>query len=77
MTDMDRGEWGRLDERKESIVFFIGDMSHSGGTERVLSVIANGLSDRGYPVTVVSLWGDGRTFFPMGRQVKVRWIKRE
>ncbi len=74
---MDRGEWGRLDERKESIVFFIGDMSHSGGTERVLSVIANGLSDRGYPVTVVSLWGDGRTFFPMGRQVKVRWIKRE
>lgn len=66
-----------MNEKKAGIVFFIGNMSHSGGTERVLSVIANGLSERGFCVTVVSLWGDGETFFHLGKDIKVFWMKKE
>ena len=57
------------------LLFFIGNMSHSGGTERVLSVIANGLLDRGYPVAVISLWGNGRTFFELNENIKIYWQK--
>ncbi len=59
------------------IVFFIGNMSHSGGTERVLSVIANGLSERGHRVSIMSLWGTGKTFFMLNGEVKVFWAEEE
>lgn len=59
------------------LLFFIGNMSHSGGTERVLSVIANGLSGRGYQVAVISLWGNGRTFFELDENIKIYWVERE
>lgn len=63
--------------KKLSIAFFIGNMSHPGGTERVLSVIANGLSKRGYQVCVMSLWGDGVPFFPLEESIKMYWIKKQ
>lgn len=66
-----------MDMKKLSIAFFIGNMSHPGGTERVLSIIANGLSKRGYQVSVMSLWGDGETFFPLEETVKIYWIKKQ
>lgn len=59
------------------IMFFIGNMSHSGGTERVLSVIANGLSKRGFVVSVISLWGDGETGFPLDERIPVYWVEKE
>ncbi len=58
------------------LVFFIGNLSHAGGTERVLTVIANGLSDRGYPVSIISLWGDGKPFFSLNKKIPVYWVKK-
>lgn len=62
---------------RSRVMFFIGNMSHSGGTERVLSVIANGLSDRGFAVSVISLWGDGQTVFPLNDRIPVYWVEKE
>lgn len=59
------------------VMFFIGNMSHSGGTERVLSVIANGLAERGFTVMVISLWGDGKTVFPLDEKIPVYWVEKE
>lgn len=64
-------------EEKGGIAFFIGNMSHSGGTERVLCVLANGLAGRGFPVSIMSLWGKGESFFSLDGAVKVYWIERE
>ncbi len=62
---------------KKKIIFFCGNMSHSGGTERVLSIIANGLSGRGYPVSIISLWGNGNAFFSLCKDIPVYWIEKE
>lgn len=56
------------------IAFFSGDMTHSGGTERVLSLIANGLADRGYEIVIFSLCGNGSPFFALDDRVKLRWV---
>lgn len=56
------------------IAFFNGNMERSGGTERVLSIIANGLSRRGYDVIIFSLTGKGPSFFELDKNVKVHWI---
>lgn len=63
-----------MDKAREKIVFFIGNMGSFGGTERVLSVIANGLSRREYQVVIVSLWGRGESFFEIEDRVKIYWI---
>lgn len=60
-----------------NIIFFIGNMSHSGGTERVLSIVANGLAQRGYQVVIMSLWGSGETFFRIEEPVKLYWLEKE
>lgn len=57
------------------IYFFIGNMSHSGGTERVLSVIAGGLSKRGHQVAIISLWGKDKVFFPLDEKVRIFWLE--
>lgn len=62
---------------KARILFFIGNMSHSGGTERVLSVIANGLAERGHSVSVMSLWGNGISPFPLHERIKVYWVGKQ
>ena len=56
------------------IVFFSGDMSRSGGTERVLSLIANGLVDRGYEIVIFSLAGNGPSFFELDKRIRLRWV---
>ena len=58
----------------KKIVFVSGNMSHSGGTERVLSVIANGLAARGYAVSIISFGGDGKSFFALSEEVKLLWL---
>lgn len=62
---------------KYKIMFFIGNMSHPGGTERVLSVIANGLLERGYSAAIISLWGAGETFFPVEEGITIYWVEKE
>lgn len=59
------------------IVFFCGNLTQSGGTERVLSVIADGLSERGYSVLVVSLWGEQPSFFSLNKDIKIYWAEKE
>lgn len=73
-TGLERSDWSK---KKKKICFFIGNMSHSGGTERVLSVIANGLFERGFSVFIMSLWGDGKSFFSLEDGIKVYWIEKE
>lgn len=63
--------------QKTEIVFLIGNMTHSGGTERVLSVIASGLTERGYQVSIVSMWGSGQTFFSLNESIKIYWLEEE
>lgn len=58
----------------KKIVFVSGNMSHSGGTERVLSVIANGLAARGYAVSIISFGGDGKSFFSLSEDIKLLWL---
>lgn len=62
---------------KNKIAFFIGDMSHSGGTERVLSIVATGLAERGWQISVFSLNGRENVFFPLHEAVRVHWIEEE
>lgn len=57
------------------IVFFIGNLSNSGGTERVLSEIGNGLCARGYDISIVSLTGEGPSFFKLDDRITVHWLK--
>ena len=59
---------------KKKIVFFSGDISRSGGTERVVSIIANGLVDRGYDVVIFSLTGKGPSFFELDQRIKIRFV---
>lgn len=56
------------------IVFFSGDMSRAGGTERVLSIIANGLSERGHEVVIFSLTGKAPSFYELRNDIRIRWV---
>jgi len=66
-----------MNRKNLKVIFFIGNMSHSGGTERVLSIVANGLAQRGYQVLIMSLWGSGETFFRVDEPVKIYWLEKE
>lgn len=45
-------------------------MSHTGGTERVLSLVANGLAKRNYEIVVISMWGEKHTGYPLDSAIK-------
>lgn len=64
-------------QEREKLGFVIGNMSHSGGTERVLSILANGLIKRGYPIVIISMWGEKETVFPCARQIKRYRLSKE
>lgn len=53
------------------ITFVSGNISRSGGTERVLTLVANELSDRGYEVTVLSLWPGEKPYFKLNENIKL------
>lgn len=57
------------------LVFFSGGMNRSGGTERVLSEIANSLAKRGYDIVIVSLTGESRSFYALDENIKVYWLE--
>lgn len=64
-------------QNREKLGFVIGNMSHSGGTERVLSILANGLVKRGYPIVIISMWGEKETVFPCAGQIKRYRLSKE
>jgi glycosyltransferase involved in cell wall biosynthesis len=53
----------------KTIGFLIVNYSHGGGTERVTSVIANGLDKKGYKVYIISCQGNGKGHFPTGCEI--------
>lgn len=59
-----------------SVCFFGGVIANSGGTERVGTMIANELADRGYEVTMLSFWDHGKPFFPVNRNITVDYLMR-
>ena len=52
-----------------NILFLEGDMSRSGGTERMTAWLANSLCEK-YSVTVASLSGNGDSFFELSPKVR-------
>jgi len=52
------------------ICFFAGNIDLGGGTERTLTLVANEMSQRGYIVTILNLWGGTRPFFALGSSIK-------
>lgn len=55
----------------QKILFFLEDNNRRAGTERIVTAIANGLSDR-YEVTMLTAWNEGRTSaFPLADAVFV------
>lgn len=57
----------------KKIVFFSGGIHRSGGTERVLTTVANGLASRDYEVVIVSLCGTDN-YYPINKNIKVIYI---
>lgn len=53
------------------ILFFTGNIADSGGTERVCSVLAGALAERGYDVGILSLHEGSVPFFPVPSTVRL------
>lgn len=56
------------------ICFVSGAIARSGGTERVGSIIANVLSERGYKVYILSCWNHGEPHFYLHPNVHVEYL---
>lgn len=58
------------------VCFFIGDMSRSGGTERVLALIANGLVEKGYEVCILNMFGNRQAdgFYSYSSKIRREWL---
>ncbi|MBF2719723.1 glycosyltransferase family 4 protein [Psychrobacter sp. NG254] len=48
-----------------------GNFDNAGGTERVGSMLANGLSEAGYDITLASIWCGYKPFFPLNKEIEV------
>ncbi|HDL7645851.1 TPA: glycosyltransferase family 4 protein [Yersinia enterocolitica] len=55
----------------KKIAFFGGDISHTGGTERVSLALANYLVKQGYQVVIISLSGNKPPKFPVDESIKL------
>jgi glycosyltransferase involved in cell wall biosynthesis len=54
------------------LLFVLGDISASGGTERATAEITSALSEAGHAVEIVSLFGPARPYFNVRPEIKVR-----
>jgi len=54
------------------IVFLGGNFDHSGGTERVATIIANQLAEAGHEVVVASLSRGQKPFFPLHQSIIIK-----
>lgn len=59
------------------ICFFIANISGRGGTERVTSLIANGLAEKNFIVEIVTCQGSEKSFFPLRKHIKVLSLHSE
>ena len=50
-------------EKRKNICFFVGNIENSGGTERVTTLIANKLSERGYNISILSYERGKKCYF--------------
>ena len=53
------------------ILMLGGNFNNAGGTERVGSMIANGLSQVGYEIVLASIFCGDKPFFPVDKDIKV------
>ena len=51
------------------ICFLIGNMNLTGGTERVTSLIANGLASKGHQISILSLSEGKHSFFEINKEI--------
>jgi glycosyltransferase involved in cell wall biosynthesis len=54
----------------KKILFFVGSLNASGGTERVTTIIANELYSKGYDVSFLSLHDGDNPFFLLNENIK-------
>lgn len=54
----------------KNICFLIGNLSYSGGTERVTSLLANELSKKNFNVSILSFFGGDEPFFELQNDIK-------
>jgi glycosyltransferase involved in cell wall biosynthesis len=59
------------------IGFLIASVDNSGGTERVLSILANHLVANNFQVSIVSLIGTGTPFFQFNKDIKIEYLYQE
>ena len=59
----------------KKIVFFSGGIDRSGGTERVLSLIASGLAKKDYEVVIVSMCGEKKSHYPLDEKIKIHFLE--
>ncbi|MEH7484912.1 glycosyltransferase, partial [Neobacillus drentensis] len=64
-------------DKKYKICFFSGDISRNGGTERVATIIANGLVERGHEVLFLSYKGGLKSYYHLDKKVKLYSINME
>ena len=55
----------------KKICFLTGNINNTGGTERVSSILANGLFEAGYDVVLASISEGDEPFFPMNKDIKI------
>lgn len=53
------------------VIFLGGNFNNTGGTERVGSLVANGLSEAGYEIVLASMSCGDKPFFPLNKEIKV------
>ena len=53
------------------IAFLIMNMNHGGGTERVTSIIANGLAEKKYEVSIISCQDGMKPILNVNNKVKL------
>ncbi|ASG54258.1 MAG TPA: glycosyltransferase family 4 protein [Salmonella bongori] len=54
----------------KKVCFFVGDISRSGGTERVTCIIANYLAQFDFEIHITSIYGTNKSYFPLDLKVK-------
>lgn len=55
----------------KKICFLIGNYNNGGGTERVTSQIANGLAEKGYNISIISIEKGLNPYFETNKKVKL------
>ena len=55
----------------KKICFLIGNYNNGGGTERVTSQIANGLAEKGYNISIISIEKGLTPYFETNEKVKL------